>query len=211
MTFQLENGDFELPVVPRISSSDPIVSFLPLVPGWQTTDSVFEFWQSGVSGIGSYSGNQFAEANANFAGSLSQDFYQIPTDEITLTFAHRGRLGNDTIQVLIGPKGAETEVIGEFTTSSTNWVKYSIKYVVPEGRRNITLVFRAVKSAGGLISKGNFLDNVGILPTRCIGNNNQKESSKSLFFCLTDTQQNFTLIYSCGACGLCSQIQRAIH
>ena len=98
------NTDFESPAA---TGASPNLFNENLVPCWDTTssDGIIEIWPPGFEGTFAYSGNQLIELNGNFPGALSQDFNVIPGTSISISFAHRGRQGNDVVGVEIGPLG----------------------------------------------------------------------------------------------------------
>lgn len=70
----LVNGGFE-----EASSVTSYSFLLPAnVPGWKTTDSVIELWQTGFNGVSAYQGEQFAEIDAHILGTLYQDVPEFP-------------------------------------------------------------------------------------------------------------------------------------
>ena len=98
-TSSLGNGGFESPGVPAATYDilDP-----SLVAPWSTTDVGIEVWGDGFLGVPAYEGSNFAELNANIAGTLYQDVVSTPGATMTWTLQHRGRDGTDVMQVLIG-------------------------------------------------------------------------------------------------------------
>lgn len=169
----LINGGFEDPAAGFGEYNEDVV------PGWATLANSpsatsteesngflarnrIEIWNSGFNGVPSYTGNQFAELNAHVAGSLYQDLETTPGTVITYQFAHRGRSGNDTLDVLIGPPtGAisQTSNVG-YTTGNTAWQVYTGTYTVPPGQVITRFAFKAISSASGVNSVGNFVDDV---------------------------------------------------
>ena len=89
-TSALGNGGFETPLVP---AGDYGVFPASQVPPWQTTDGTgqIEIWSSGFGGVPAGEGNQFAELNANTAGTLYQDVVSAPGATMSWTLLHRGR------------------------------------------------------------------------------------------------------------------------
>ncbi len=133
------------------------------LPYWRTTasDHMIEQWYNGYNGIPSYNGNYFVELEANLYGALYQDVYTTPGTKLSWSFAHHGRLGSDTCQLLIGPPGAavyQTTAID----GNTAWGVHSGYYTVPAGQYITRLEFLAVGSAGGDQSIGNELDEVSV-------------------------------------------------
>ena len=162
------NTDFETPVIP--ATANPSLINESLVPCWDTTasDGVIEMWPPGFEGVTAYSGNQLIELNANLVGTLFQDFIVIPGTTISVSFAHRGRQGNDVVGVEIGPVGGPYVSLGNFTDGNTAWVLHTVNYTIPTGSgNNYTLRFVSVSSAGGSPSIGNLLDSISISSLSC--------------------------------------------
>jgi gliding motility-associated-like protein len=162
------NTDFETPVIP--ATANPSLINESLVPCWDTTasDGVIEMWPPGFTGVTAYSGNQLIELNANLVGTLFQDFIVIPGTTISVSFAHRGRQGNDVVGVEIGPVGGPYVSLGNFTDGNTAWVLHTVNYTIPIGSgNNYTLRFVSVSSAGGSPSIGNLLDSISISSLSC--------------------------------------------
>ena len=168
----LMNGGFETPVITPGGNSSLNAS---LVPPWLTTDSAdqIEIWGSGFDGVPAAKGAQFVEINANSAGTLYQDVVTTSGEKMTWTLEHRGRSGTDTMKVLIGD--ATTADVNsdtgwnffspDLTDPNTAWGTHTGSYVVPAGQVCTRFGFRAVSSAGGDQSFGNFLDAVSFAVT----------------------------------------------
>jgi hypothetical protein len=166
-TTSLGNGDFETPVVP----ADTYVLFpAASVPPWQTTDGAgeIELWGTGFLGVPAFEGNAFAELNANTAGTLYQDVVSTSGEVMTWSLAHRGREGDDVMQVLIGDANV-ADVNGtagwdyispDLTDGVDAWGIHTDQFVVPTGQTCTRLAFRAVVAGSGNDSIGNFLDAV---------------------------------------------------
>ena len=134
-----------------------------MVEGWSTTatDSEIEIWQTGFSGVPAYKGQQFAEINANQSAALYQDITTKPGSIMYWSFAHRGRSGVDTIDLLVGPpKGNTPTTLGTFATDNKAWQVYQGKYIIPDGQTTTRFFYKAVKTASGNTSVGNFLDEI---------------------------------------------------
>ena len=112
-----------------------------------------EIWQSGFGSVPAFEGSYFAELNAWVPGMLYQDVELIPGSSYTWSFAHRGRSGTDTINVMMGPPDAPV-LQGTYSTDNTAWKVYSGIYTVPAGQYITRFGFQAVGSA----STGNFID-----------------------------------------------------
>lgn len=170
-TDTLMNGGFETPVVSANTFTlFPAASVAP----WLTTDSAdeIEIWGDGFLGVPAYEGNAFAELNANSPGTLYQDVMSTPGATMTWTLAHRGRDGDDEMQVLIGDAnladvGGATGwdyVSGNLLDTDTTWGVHTDDFLVPDGQTCTRFAFRAVSSVGG-DSFGNFLDAVSFTTT----------------------------------------------
>ena len=172
----LFNGSFEnpdvtqpTPVADQTFGTPPIVVRIydeNDVPNWNTSasDDSIELWRSGFSGVDSFDGDQHAELNANIAGGLYQDLVTTPNTTALWQFAHRGRSGVDTAEVLIGPPGGPLVSQGTFSTGTNDWDIKSGEYIIPPGQPITRFEFRAVSTASGSASVGNFIDAVRIVP-----------------------------------------------
>jgi len=141
-------------------SSNPNSSFSgSSVSGFEQRNAI-ELWRRGNSlNVPPHEGEQFAEINAYILGNLHQDVISGPGVTMRWQFAHRGRTGNDTIRIKIGPPGATVNQ-GEFTTGNTEWKVYSGTYTVPPGQTITRFEFEAVRTANGNSSTGNFVDDI---------------------------------------------------
>lgn len=175
----LVNSGFEYPIKKDgtwYTVSETLPGF-----GWQTTspDGLVEIWTKGFSqnaaknGTGGQSflpdeGNQFAELNGYYISTLYQDVTGIAQDAVMgWSFAHRGRLGDDTIKLTIldlGDNGFED--VGdlaiftqEFTTGNTAWNTYFGYGLIASGN-TYRFKYESVAAAGGDKTYGNFLDDV---------------------------------------------------
>jgi uncharacterized repeat protein (TIGR01451 family) len=170
----LDDG-FELPNITS-SSPTPFNTFSSLikaykeaeVEGWGTIANdatsgasfdqrnVIELWRE--TSPPAYEGSQYAEINAYVAGTLYQDVITTPGTVLTWQFAHRGRSGTDTVEVVIGAPSLVVSQ-GQFSTGNTAWQVYRGTYTVPAGQTITRFGFKAVSSTGGT-SYGNFIDDV---------------------------------------------------
>jgi uncharacterized repeat protein (TIGR01451 family) len=172
----ITNGSFESPSL-ATTPPTPYQTFVTNkiaaynendVPGWTSfADSYIELWRNGNNTSGNppaYEGEQFAEINAYVNGSLYQDVYTTPGSIITWQFAHRGRAGIDTMNLKIGSPGATVAQINPtngttlFQTGNTAWVVYQGTYTVPAGQTTTRFEYKAVATASGNTSIGNFID-----------------------------------------------------
>ena len=160
------NGSFEssTPLLPPAS-----FNFYPVanVPGWQTSpESVIELWSDGFLGVPAAQGNQFAELNANVAGTLYQTFcLNGASGTITWSIKHRARAGIDQAFVRFGSTLLEAQTNAPIVTmvdDTTAWGLYSGTYIIPTGQTQIVLAFQAGYTGSGDVSVGNFIDDVQI-------------------------------------------------
>lgn len=168
----IDNGGFETPVVtPNTYTLFPAAS----VPPWQTTDGLgeIEIWGDGFLGVPAAEGNAFAEINANTDATLYQDVTSTPGSTISWTLDHRGRDGDDTMQVLIGDANV-ADINGttgwdytspDLTDGNTAWGTHGDDYVVPAGQTCTRFAFRVVSTSSGSPSIGNLLDAVATTVT----------------------------------------------
>jgi hypothetical protein len=134
-----------------------------------STDPVgIEIWQSGFNGVVAPVGNQFVELNANTAGTLSQSIATTPGQILQWSLLHRGRAGVDTMQVLIGASDSTLVPIRTISDGTSAWGRYSGAYVVPAGQTTTELAFRAISTATGDLSVGNFMDDVSFGSGPCL-------------------------------------------
>ena len=165
------NASFEEPVISTLAGS-PSISQTPeaIVPGWVSNpEHIIEIWnQNNYLGIAPPVGNQFVELNASVAGTLSQTIATTPGQVLQWSLLHRGRAGVDTMDVLIGPAGGTQVSQGNISDGTAAWVRYSGAYVVPAGQTSTQISFRAVSTATGDQSIGNFLDDVSFGSGPCL-------------------------------------------
>ncbi|MEA1834546.1 Ig-like domain-containing protein [Methylobacterium durans] len=164
------NGGFELPGEPANSYALEDDSN---VPGWKTTasDHKIEIWQTGWNGVPSYEGNQFAEINATEVAALYQDFDASPGSLLSLDFAHRGRLGLDTMRVVVTDLGADG-VYGtrddvslldkNYVDGNTAWGAYHEELSQGASGNKLRFEFRSVSAEGNDPTFGNFVDGIRI-------------------------------------------------
>ncbi len=163
----LENGGFETPGVGPGGFSFFDAS---LVPPWITTDTSneVEIWGDGFIGVPSAEGENFAELNANSAGTLYQDVLTTPGDTMTWSLQHRGRDGDDAMRVLIGDEATADVtsdsgwdfISGDLSDPNTAWGTHTDDYVVPTGQVCTRFAFRAVSTGSGSDTIGNFIDDI---------------------------------------------------
>ncbi|CAN5678363.1 hypothetical protein BH10CHL1_BH10CHL1_39640 [soil metagenome] len=166
------NGSFEAPDLDttfslaskRYGSPAPAAAAYRsfLVDGWETTakDKEIENWQTKFNGVPAAKGEQFAEINANQAAALYQDITTTPGSKMRWSFAHRGRTGVDTIELLVGPPDGTYTSLGVFKTDTKAWAVYSGNYDVPANQATTRFLYKAVATANGDTTTGNFLDDI---------------------------------------------------
>ncbi len=157
-TTTLSNGGFEEPVIaPTAYQIMPSAN----VPGWESTDpSGIEIWSTGFLGVPAGEGSQFAEINATQPGTLYQDVATTPGQSLQWSLLHRGRSGADVMDVVIGATGGTLDSQGNLTDDTAAWGRHTGVYVVPAGQTSTRFGFRAVSTANGNPSIGNFLDDI---------------------------------------------------
>ncbi len=169
----ITNGSFELPV---LGGTNVVLINESLVPGWETTapDDLIELWSNGFNSVVSADAAQHAELNANFVSTLYQDVSGIPINSVVgYSFAHRGRGGVDTLELLISDLGTDNAAGGvgpaadtllfnqQYSTGNTAWVQYSAPTIGPLTLGNdMRFAFVSISAFGGIQTIGNFLDNV---------------------------------------------------
>ena len=132
-------------------------------------------------------GAQVAELNAIAPGALYQDVLTVPTATMKWQVSHRGRLGYDTMALVIAPL-SEVENLTEqdalrkyiderlngnaeyndhdgifiktFKSDNTEWGTYTGSYIVPDGQFATRYFFVAMESHKGELSQGNLLDDL---------------------------------------------------
>jgi|GEM_PF-1388104 len=165
------NSDFE--DVQVVSSGEQGFFNMDSIPCWNTTtsDSLIEVWGNGFNGVPSYSGNQFIELNAKMVGTLYQDFNSGSGGLVTISFAHRGRVGwLDSMSVSIGPLSGTPVILGTFTANDTSWTLNSVQHNLLTNT-NYVLSFISLPT-GGTAAGGNFLDAITIeCPSDTVGSN----------------------------------------
>ena len=152
------NFDFEIPELG--TSLYPSFINHNTVQGWRTTasDQMMEFWpQPNYENVPAYSGTQFIELNANLVSGVYQDYETPQTTVFSYGFAHRGRQGTDTCQLLAGPPGGPYTTVQTVSTGNTAWSYNTGTYTVPAGQPVTRFIFQSVSSVGGA-SVGNYLD-----------------------------------------------------
>ncbi|RYD24430.1 MAG: hypothetical protein EOP88_00040 [Verrucomicrobiaceae bacterium] len=132
------------------------------VPGWSTNspEQLIEIWKSNFLKVPAHSGGQLAEMDGS---TLEQTLTTVPGSTLAWSFHHRGRDGNDTMALDIGPAGSLTRV-KTATTGKNAWVKYEGTYIVPAGQTQTRFVLVPISGASSLIA-ANMLDTVSVIQT----------------------------------------------
>jgi len=126
------------------------------IPGWNISSGKFQV-ANDILGTKSYKGTQFLELNGSEASEIYQDVVTEPGSNMLWSFAHKGRLGDETVELFIG-RPDSPQSIGVYTTSEVLWKEYNGEYLVPVGQ-NITRIL--IKSKSVQDSRlGNFIDDV---------------------------------------------------
>ena len=167
------NGSFEVPAL--IGTTVGLIDET-LVPGWETnaSDGKIEIWANGFNSVVSADGAQHAELNATEVSTLFQDVTGIPANAtVGYGFAHRGRLGVDTLELRITDLGtdnvpggvgsaADTPLFSQqFATGNNAWSQYSAATIGSLTLGNdMRFEFESIAATGGNQAIGNFLDGV---------------------------------------------------
>lgn len=155
------NGGFESPAQSGVGSF-----FVSTVPGWSTTDTQIELWTSGFNSVPSHTGNQFAEINANVAGTLTQTTGTVKGGALLdIYWAHRARVGTDVARMTVTDNGGASTNSGNFSATTTAWVVNALRHVTSASASQAQLAFTAVSTGSGAVSAGNFLDTVEVCQT----------------------------------------------
>jgi hypothetical protein len=160
---QLVNQGLESPAVASVS--DCPTAFCQVaasqVWGWRTTSEtqVMELWTDGYLGVPAAEGGQFVELDANTPDTIYQDLVLTPGEPVYWSVLHRGRLGDETIEVLLGPPESPVSQ-GSFTSSDQDWQEHSGIYRV--GNDETVTRFSLASRSG--TSEGNLVDNAVLAP-----------------------------------------------
>jgi uncharacterized repeat protein (TIGR01451 family) len=162
----LVNGGFEQPAVEANSSA-----LIPQaqMPGWKTTaaDNNIEIWHQPFQGVSAAEGTQHAQLNGTQPSVLYQDLPTIPGTVMRWSLAHRGRTGNDTMAVSIGPAGGTLVEQARMTDGQGAWGRYSGFYTVPAGQSTTRFSFAAINTDSGNRSS-DFLDDISFGTSACV-------------------------------------------
>lgn len=170
------------------STTEP-VGMWDASPNVPVNGTPIEFWRGGSNVAGNvpaHSNNYFVELNAHSSGMLVQEpICLLPGETFTWSFAHRGRSGVDRMALVINyvdvalfddnnaQTGIHDIVAGSVLAGTTatkigtnvnGWTQYSGTWTNPSSSSSnvVTFGFRAVSTSSGVLSVGNFLDNIHI-------------------------------------------------
>ena len=139
-------------------------------PGWRTTatDHQIEVWGSGWRNVPAYEGIDFVELNGTRVSTLYRDVASIPAGSLLdFHFAHRGRLGVDTMRLTITDLGAD-DAFGSgddtvlftslYSDDNTAWGYYTSPAPLMALGNGLRFAYASVSAAGSDPTFGNFLD-----------------------------------------------------
>ncbi len=172
------NGGFSIPdnatsKTTRTFDNGRIKFYKPAeVTGWSTTDTEIEIWSDGASPDGKVIDAppgyvQFAEVNANTAGTLSQTVADIAVGStFGFSFYHRGRASASEPDVLkvtvVDPTTGEVLLDRDFKATNVEWIRNAVDLGIKKNDHPLRLSFRAVSSASKNLGIGNFLTGVAL-------------------------------------------------
>ncbi len=160
---QLVNHGMESPAVASVNDCprDFCQVEATQVSGWRTTGQaqVIELWTDGYLGVPAAEGTQFVELDAETPDTLYQDVVLAPGEPVYWSVSHRGRLAEESLEVLLGPPESPVSQ-GSFTTSDRAWQEYSGIYRVGDDE---TVTRFALASRSGT-TQGNLVDQAVLAP-----------------------------------------------
>ncbi|MCP3988403.1 MAG: hypothetical protein GY724_04975 [Actinomycetia bacterium] len=142
----ITSGGFEQPTVADGAFSNVNVN------GWTSSEGTIEVWGTGHRDIPSFAGRQHAELNGRSSATISQQIDVVPGSTYRWSFAHRGRIDEDTVTVFI-----DGETQATVTSPPGAWRTVSGRFTVPAKTNSVVFGLRAVDQG----SVGNLIDNVG--------------------------------------------------
>ena len=160
---QLVNQGMENPTVGSVSGCRRDFCQVPAsqVWGWRTTSEtqVMELWTDGYLGTPAAEGRQLVELDANTPDTIYQDVVLTPGEDVYWSVLHRGRLGDESIEVFLGaPESPASQ--GLFTSSDQEWQVHSGVYRV--GSEETVTRFSLASRSG--TSEGNLIDDAVLAP-----------------------------------------------
>jgi hypothetical protein len=160
---QLVNHGMESPAVAAVNDcpTDFCQVEATRVSGWRTTSEaqVIELWTDGYLGVPAGEGAQLVELDAETPDTLYQDVVLSPGEPVYWSVLHRGRLGDETIEVLLGPPESPVSQ-GTFTSSDQDWQEHSGLYEV--GNEETVTRFSLASRTG--TTQGNLVDHAVLAP-----------------------------------------------
>lgn len=160
---QLVNQGMENPPVATVSDCQPDFCQVPAaqVWGWRTTSEtqVMELWTDGYLGAPAAQGRQFIELDADTPDTIYQDVVLAPGEAVYWSVLHRGRLGEETIEILLGPPESPGSQ-GSYTSSDRGWQQHSGIYRVAADE---SVTRFAIASRSGTM-EGNLVDDAVLSP-----------------------------------------------
>jgi hypothetical protein len=157
---QLTNPSFESPPVADCQNPS-FCAFRAALVGWETSgeSQTIEIWNDGYQDVPAPLGAQFAELNASSQDRLWQDV-SLPAGQLMYwSFLHRGRIGIESVEVLIGPPGA-TRSQSIVAAPTDEWREQRGLYRV--GQRETMTRFMLASRTG--TTEGNLVDAVTFAP-----------------------------------------------
>ncbi len=164
------NGSFETPV-----TANNVQTSSANVPGWKNTaEDLIEIQHIGANVAFAPiapDGVQYAELNAQTAGTLYQTVPTVPGTKVYWEFYHGARgvnaapaVNTDVMDFLLGPTTANLTAQVRATDSWTRgtlyvWGHYYGEYTVPAGQTSTVFAFRSISASGGT-TQGNYLDGI---------------------------------------------------
>ncbi|MEZ4321575.1 MAG: MopE-related protein [Myxococcota bacterium] len=133
------------------------------LPGWSSSaaSNLVEIWSTGSGGVPAYEGNYFLELEVGAAEGVYQDIPTVPGEVLAIEFAHRGRLGTDTVGFRAYDPGAIPPSTTPFASANTAWTRHQATYTVPAGQTTTRFEWLPISPGTGV---GNFLDAVYVGP-----------------------------------------------
>jgi len=159
---QLVNPGMESPPLSAISEcADFCQVKATQVWGWRTTSEtqVIEVWSDGYWGVPAAEGSQFVELDADTPDTLYQDVVLTPGKPVYWSVLHRGRLGTETVEVLLGPPERPISQ-GVFESTEEDWQEHSGVYLV--GKNELVTRFSLASRSG--TTQGNLVDHAVLAP-----------------------------------------------
>ncbi|GEC09584.1 hypothetical protein SSP24_72390 [Streptomyces spinoverrucosus] len=170
---RLVNGGFEQPAIPAGTNY-----FTDQVPGWsvitEAPEPEVELWSDGFDGgdgnggVPADTGKQFLELNASLPTEQFQDVATTPGEKLVWSLAHRGRDGEDTMLVRIGPpdrsklqpQTPQGRSSPDIVDGDKQWGHWQGTYVVPEGQHTTRIALTWKSASSGRHGVGNLIDSV---------------------------------------------------